>query len=299
MTGVPERVRPILVAAARGELPPRIALMQLAMETTDAGQLAAVLRAGGEIGQTEEERARLAELAVLAERNPQTWNTVKSVIEAIAHGAAATSDPAEHVQALAAMFDRAASASPEASVALYSLGDAQELARSADEVSLYLARAGIVAPDRSVLEIGCGIGRFLVSLAPRVREMVGIDISPVMIAEARHRIAGLRNARATLTTGLDLAEFVDNSFDAVLAIDSFPYVVDAGGALPERMFAEASRVLRPGGDFVVCNFSYRGDPDRDRRDAEAFGDAAGLVLRLGGEQPFTLWDGTVFWLSKA
>ena len=296
MTPIPERFRPILQAAAAGDLPPRIAFMRLAMEATDPAELQSVLDRAVGAG---ENNAHLLQLRTVAAENPEGWHMVKSVLAAVAHDLQASADPAERLRTVAAMFDRAATISPEASVALYSLGDAAELAHSANEVSDYLVAQGVVGPNRRVLEIGCGIGRFLVSLAPRVQEIVGLDLSPVMIAEAQRRITALPNAEARITSGLNLSEFKNETFDTVLAIDSFPYVIDAGGALPRTMFTEASRVLRPGGDLVICNFSYRGDPDRDRHDAETLGHAAGLELRLAGERPFRLWDGTVFRLGKA
>lgn len=298
MSAISQKFYPILAAARTGELPPRIALMRLAIEASSPEELAAVLEGLEPAGDVDAER-RISELRGLAAANPGAFATVKAVIRAVVHGAAATDDPAEHVAALASMFDRAATASPEASVALYSLGDAAELASSADEVSAYLVGEKLVGPDSRVLEIGCGIGRFIVSLAPYIKEIVGTDISAVMVAEARQRIAHLPNASAQKSSGLDLAEFADGSFDAVLALDSFPYVMDAGGALPQTLFVEASRVLSPGGAFVICNFSYRGDAERDRQDAESFGRNAGLTLVHAGERPFRRWDGTVFSLRKS
>ncbi|HEX6999944.1 MAG TPA: methyltransferase domain-containing protein [Gammaproteobacteria bacterium] len=50
------------------------------------------------------------------------------------------------------------------------------------------------APRRA-LDFGCGVGRLLLPLARRVPEVVGVDISPAMLAEARRNAteAGLSN----------------------------------------------------------------------------------------------------------
>ena len=61
-----------------------------------------------------------------------------------------------------------------------------------------------------------------------------------------------------------------------------PYLYRAGTALVAAQFAEAARVLRAGGDFVILNLSYRGDLELDREDARRLGAAVGLrVLRNG------------------
>ena len=64
-------------------------------------------------------------------------------------------------------------------------------------------------------------------------------------------------------SGRDLAGFADGSFDLVLAVDSLPYVFRAGGeALLAAMLAEIARALRPGGELLALNLTYRGDPAR-------------------------------------
>ena len=94
------------------------------------------------------------------------------------------------------------------------------------------------------------------------------------------------------TSGHDLSMFDDASFDLVYAVDSFPYLVQAGVA--EAHVAGAARVLRPGGALAVLNLSYRCDLDLDRADAARWAGAHGLVLEAAGATPFALWDGVAF-----
>ena len=101
---------------------------------------------------------------------------------------------------------------------------------------------GLLGPDRDVLDLGCGIGRVAAALSPRVRSVAGLDIAPAMIAAARARCAGIGNLRFLLGSGLDLAPFADRSLDLVLAVDSFPYLVQSGGSSR----GEARRRGRPG-----------------------------------------------------
>lgn len=196
----------------------------------------------------------------------------------------------------AAVFDRAAAISPEASVALYSLGDPERLAAATAEVADWLRAEGLVAPDRRVLELGCGIGRFVVALSANCRTFVGVDVSAVMTAEAARRSAGAPGAAVVRTSGRDLAAFADGVFDLVLAIDSWPYVVNVG--LEGALAREAARVLKPGGDFVVLNWSYRGDAALDRREAAEIAAGAGLLVRAAAAPTLRHWNGVLFRFRK-
>jgi cyclopropane fatty-acyl-phospholipid synthase-like methyltransferase len=197
------------------------------------------------------------------------------------------------------LFDSAVAVNPAASVALYSLGDESLLATATDEVVSLLDRLGILGPDRRLLDFGCGIGRFEQALSPLVGIVTGIDISPGMIEAAGTRCAGLANVRHHLTSGRDLAQFLPGSFDAVIAIDSFPYLYEAGGPeLVRTQLREIDRVLRAPGDIVIMNLSYRGDLTLDRSDAGAFSTELGFELLRDGTSDLRSWDGTTFHLRK-
>jgi SAM-dependent methyltransferase len=195
-------------------------------------------------------------------------------------------------EAWAGVFDRLASRSPAASVALYSLGDEGRLQAATDEVVDWLRREGLLGPDRLVVEIGCGIGRFLSALSPQVEAVVGLDVSGVMCAEARARTAGLDNVVVLQTPGRDLSMLEADSADLVLAADSFPYLVSAG--LAEAHVSEAARVLSPGGALVVFNWAYVGEPTQHRASFASAAEAAGLRSRRLGEQSLSTWDALIF-----
>ncbi len=215
------------------------------------------------------------------------------------HDGAADGCVAEAVVArVAASYDRAVAVAPEASVAAYCLNDPDVLAAATGEVVDWLAREGLVGPDRDVLDLGCGIGRVSAALAPRCRSVLGLDVSPHMVAEARRRHAGAPNLRFGTTPGTGLSALGTASFDLVLAVDSFPYIVQAGAAVAERHIADAARVLRGGGAFAILNLSYRGDPEADRADAARWAAAGGWTLAVDGAAPFALWDGAAFLLRR-
>ncbi len=98
-----------------------------------------------------------------------------------------------------------------------------------------------VPPQGRILEVGIGTGKNI-SLHPRTAEVIGIDLSPRMLARAQQRKAALA-ARTNLVLGdaqaLDLA---DASVDAAVATFVFCSVPD-----PVLGLRELRRVLRPGG----------------------------------------------------
>ncbi|HET9625609.1 MAG TPA: methyltransferase domain-containing protein [Kofleriaceae bacterium] len=100
-----------------------------------------------------------------------------------------------------------------------------------------------------VLDLGCGAGFLANYLAGRGHRVTAIDASP----------ESLRVARAhddTATVRYELGDpcaklpFADGSFDVVCAMDLLARVDD-----PERLIAEAGRVLAPGGMFVFHTFN--------------------------------------------
>jgi SAM-dependent methyltransferase len=119
-----------------------------------------------------------------------------------------------------------------------------------------------------------------------------------MIAAARRRCAGLPNVRFAVCDGADLSMCGDGTVGVVLAVDSFPYVLEAGEASVASYFREGHRVLRAGGDFVLVNFSYRGDVAADRADVLRLARASGFEVLVSGCAPFALWDGVAFHLAR-
>ena len=107
----------------------------------------------------------------------------------------------------------------------------------------------------------------------------------------------LANVLICRSAGSDLRLLRAGTFDLILFLDSFPYLVEIGDGLPERHFLGAAEALTAQGRIVIANFSYRDDLARDVVDVEALAAAAGLRLRSGPDRPFHHWDGLVFQLT--
>jgi ubiquinone/menaquinone biosynthesis C-methylase UbiE len=108
--------------------------------------------------------------------------------------------------------------------------------------------ADLVGKD--VLEVGSGRGggASFVARHHRPAKVTGADFSPQAVALCRRRHAGVPNLAFTVGDAEHLP-FSDASFDAVLNVESS----HCYGHI-DKFFAEAARVLRPGGWFLYTDF---------------------------------------------
>jgi len=100
-----------------------------------------------------------------------------------------------------------------------------------------------------VLEVGVGTGLSLPYYHAESR-VVGIDISPEMLAKADERVSeqDLKQVDKLLVMDAEQLEFEDDSFDAVVAM----YVASVVPH-PDRLVDEMRRVCVPGGDILIIN----------------------------------------------
>jgi len=109
-----------------------------------------------------------------------------------------------------------------------------------------------VGTDWRCLEIGCGVGRLMRAMAPRVACVIGVDLSQRMLDFARDYLAGVPNVELHLNDGRSLDMVPDASIDFVYSHLAFQHitlyeVVDA-------YLADIARVLKPGGYCRIQNW---------------------------------------------
>lgn len=111
-----------------------------------------------------------------------------------------------------------------------------------------LAVASVASPGH-VLDVGCGTGYLLRSLArryPRAIQLTGIDAAPQMITVA----CGLADDdRLNFTLGVaEEIGYPDRTFDLIVSTTSFDHWSDQQAGL-----IECARVLRPGAHLVLVD----------------------------------------------
>jgi len=120
-----------------------------------------------------------------------------------------------------------------------------------------IAASGIRSGSR-VLDVGCGSGEFLRTLAEHGAVATGVDPAPGMVALAR-TLAPLADVRIAEAEDLP---FADASFDVVTAVNALQFADDTVDAL-----AEFARVLAPGGFVAVANWAEGARNDIDAIEA--------------------------------
>ncbi len=105
-----------------------------------------------------------------------------------------------------------------------------------------------ITPGTRLLEVGVGTGLALETY-PQHAEIVGVDLSESMLAEAEELIDQQQwNHVEVMPMNAESLEFEDDSFDVVTSFHTISVVSD-----PEAMMTEMVRVCRPGGSILIVN----------------------------------------------
>ena len=97
---------------------------------------------------------------------------------------------------------------------------------------------------RRVLELGPGYGASTRPLAARARSLTVLEYDPLLAARLRADLGSVRVVTGDATS----MGFGAGSFSAVVCFTMLHHL--PGAAAQDRLFAEAARVLRPGGVFA-------------------------------------------------
>lgn len=140
---------------------------------------------------------------------------------------------------------------------------------------------GLRAGER-LLDAGCGPGETAVHLATTLDvDVTGITVSDYEIEQGNRRAAAAGTAhRARFQYGDFMSlSFPDNSFDAVLALESLQNAPDLA-----QVLGEFHRVLRPGGRLSFSDFSLE-SPSTDEKRVATFM----RTLKLGALPTLPEW----------
>jgi ubiquinone/menaquinone biosynthesis C-methylase UbiE len=121
-----------------------------------------------------------------------------------------------------------------------------DLARYTNYSIYRTALASLDGRHQRIVDVGCGSGLMSARLAATGRQVLGVDLSTSMIAQARVRT----NTRLDfLHADAENLPLEDAGFDAVVNLISFHHYPN-----PAKAIAEFRRVLRPEGRLVLIGF---------------------------------------------
>jgi ubiquinone/menaquinone biosynthesis C-methylase UbiE len=103
--------------------------------------------------------------------------------------------------------------------------------------------------DALALDVACGAAHASEAVAPHVRQVVGVDLTPALLAAGAKRLAerGVRNVLLQEANAARLP-FADASFDLVFCRAAVHHFAEPGAQV-----GEMARVCRPGGRVVLLD----------------------------------------------
>jgi SAM-dependent methyltransferase len=105
-----------------------------------------------------------------------------------------------------------------------------------------------VAGSSRALDVGCGVGRWSLELARRGHQVLGLDLSPSMIGQARLR-AGTAGARCCFELGDVTTLDLGRRFDLIVCVTVLQHILNP---LEARLaIARLGEHLAPGGTLVL------------------------------------------------
>jgi ArsR family transcriptional regulator len=127
-----------------------------------------------------------------------------------------------------------------------------DLSRTLLPVPEYIEKLLAMIPSSNILvEIGIGTGALIPALAAKGGKVIGVDHSPAMLDEARHRITSNSLKNIDLRLGeMSHLPLPDGSADSLVANMVLHHAAD-----PPAVLAEIRRVLAPTGTLFIADLA--------------------------------------------
>ena len=136
---------------------------------------------------------------------------------------------------------------------VWTAGDFLPIARSfAPGAEEFIARLALRAGE-SVLDVACGTGNLAIPAARAGARVIGIDIAPNLIEQARLEARAAGCAIAFEVGDAEALPYVDDRFDTTVTMFGAMFA-----HRPARAAAELLRVTRPGGRVAMANWTPEG-----------------------------------------
>jgi len=115
-------------------------------------------------------------------------------------------------------------------------------------IEQHCAALALPRERRLAVDFGCGVGRLTRALASRYAQVIGVDISPNMLEQARSLNAGFTNLRFVENAASRLEFLADASVDFIYSVITLHHIPPP---LQRAYIREFVRALAPGGLAVL------------------------------------------------
>ena len=147
--------------------------------------------------------------------------------------------------------------------------EGKKLAEKMNEYHYPLTSWGLemvqISSGDTILDIGCGGGRTIATLAEKVTDgkVFGIDHSADCVTwSAEYNQPLVKEGRVEVFhASVDKIPFQDNFFNLVVAVETIYFWPDILNS-----FKEVQRILKPGGNFLIVNEMYLSEAFRERNE---------------------------------
>lgn len=154
-------------------------------------------------------------------------------------------------------------------------------------IDILIQLAGVAEP-KLVVDLGCGTGLSSRIWAGRAQEIVGVEPSADMRAQAEARASAMKtNTKMRFRAGLSTETGLpDGCADIVTCSQSLHWME------PEGTFAESARILRPGGVFAAidCDWPPVTNVEAERAYQEASSRIRALSQERGVSESVKRWS---------